>query len=92
MKAPAPIRDRSGISADTIIPCKDQPPSTKRMCICQAKVDTKKRQILEAQFGFVLNWAFIAQSGRRPPVIEIIHILVKQPWNVISSLQAEVKV
>ena len=33
--------------------------------------------VLEAQFGLVLNWAFIAQSGRRPPVIEIIHILVK---------------
>ena len=61
-------------------------------CICQAKVDTKNGIILEAQFGLVLNWAFIAQSGRRPPVIEVIHILVQQLRNVLSSLQAEVQV
>ena len=61
-------------------------------CICQAKVDTKKPIVLEAQFGLVLNWAFIAQSGRRPPVIKVIHILIQQLRNVLSSLQTEVKV
>ena len=47
------------------------------VCICQVKVDTKNPIDLEAQFGFVLNWAFIAQSGCRPPVIKVMYILIQ---------------
>ena len=36
----------------------------------------KNTIVLEAQFGLVLNWAFIAQGGRRSTVIEVMYILV----------------
>ena len=47
---------------------------------------------LEAQFGFVLNWAFIAQSGCRPPVIKVMYILIQQLKYVLSGLKIEVKI
>ena len=37
----------------------------------------KNTIVLEAQFGLVLNWAFIAQGGRRSLVIEVMYILVQ---------------
>ena len=48
------------------------------LCASVKKKETLKNTIvLEAQFGLVLNWAFIAQGGRRSPVIEVMHILVQ---------------
>ena len=32
---------------------------------------------LEAQFGLVLNWAFIAQSSCGAPVIKVINVLIQ---------------
>lgn len=46
-------------------------------CTCQVKVDTKKAKLQEAQFGFVLNWAFVAQSDSRTEIIEEIDILIQ---------------
>lgn len=46
---------------------------------------------LKAQFGLVLNWAFIAQSGRRLLVIIVMNILLKKLWNILSGRQTEVK-
>lgn len=42
------------------------------MCICQVKLDTEKHHSFRHQFGFVLNWAFIAQSGSWSLVIIVI--------------------
>ena len=53
-------------------------------CICQGKVDTKNTIALEAQFGLVLNWAFVAQSGRRSLVIIVINILVQQFRHILG--------
>lgn len=33
--------------------------------------------VLEGQFGLVLNWAFMAQSGRRLLVIVVMNILIQ---------------
>ena len=38
----------------------------------------KNTIVLEAQFGLVLNWASIAQGGRRSTVIEVMYILVQE--------------
>ncbi|MBQ3192154.1 MAG: hypothetical protein IJB59_01125 [Oscillospiraceae bacterium] len=46
-------------------------------CSCQEIVDTKNIIVLEAQFGPVLNWAFIALGSRRSPVIERMYILIQ---------------
>ena len=61
-----------------------KPPYFKRNCICQGKVDTKNTIALEAQFGLVLNWAFVAQSGRRSLVIIVMNILVQQFRNILG--------
>ena len=79
-------------SAESFLKNNNKNPTGHCRCICQVKIDTKKPIVLEAQFGLVLNWAFIAQSGCRPPVIKVIHILIQQLRNVLSSLQTEVKV
>ena len=47
-------------------------------CICQEKVDAKNTIALEAQFGLVLNWAFVAQGSRRSPVIEVMYICIQE--------------
>ena len=52
-----------------------------RQCASVKEKQTLKNTIvLESQFGLVLNWAFIAQSGRRTLVIIVMDILVKGPW------------
>ena len=55
---------------------KEKRERTKRACTCQEKVDTEKAELHEAQFGLVLNWAFVAQSGSRTVMIEEVDIAV----------------
>ena len=61
-----------------------KPQEAPHTCICQGKVDTKNTIALEAQFGLVLNWAFVAQSGRRSLVIIVMNILVQQFRNILG--------
>jgi hypothetical protein len=44
---------------------------------------------LEAQFGFMLNWAFVSQSGE-PLIVEVMNILVQSFWDVLRGFQAEI--
>lgn len=60
-------------------------------CICQGKVDTENNLALEALFGLVLNWAFIAQIGSWSLVIIVMNILVKKLGNILSGRQTEVE-
>ena len=51
----------------------------------------KKAQLIEAQFGPVLNWASVAQSGSRTAVVEEVNIGVQQSWNIFCVGQIEVE-
>ncbi len=62
------------------------------ICICQAKVDSEKEQLGKAQFGLVLNWAFVTQGGVPPPVVEVKDILIQESRNVLSVVKIEVQI
>ena len=51
----------------------------------------QKRRILEAQFGLILNWALVAQSGRWPLIIIVMDILVKKVRNILSDGRIEIE-
>ena len=63
-----------------------------KLCTCQEKVDSKKEWSRKAQFGSVLNWAFVAQSGVPPPVVEVGYILVQEDGNILSMVKIEIKI
>ena len=45
--------------------------------ICQGKVDNQNTIVLEAQFGLVLNWAFVALCGHRPLIFIVMNIFLE---------------
>ena len=64
----------------------------KITCTCQAKVDREREQLNEAQFGLVLNWAFVTQSSMPPLVIKEEDILIQERGNVLRMVKTEVKI
>ena len=60
-------------------------------CICQGKVDSKN-QLWKAQFGPVLNWAFVTQCSMKALVIEVLNILIQQRGNIFCASKIEVKI
>lgn len=51
----------------------------------------KKGKNSKAQFGSVLNWAFVAQSGSRTALVEKVNIVVEESGNIESIGQIEVE-
>ena len=62
------------------------------ICTCQEKVDTKKAKLQKAQFGFVLNWAFVAQGSSGAKIIIEINIAIQQIRKILSILKSEVEI
>ena len=56
-------------------------------CICQGKVDREKESLRKAQFGLVLNWAFVAQSGVPPRVEYALSELGESMRPILASMQ-----
>ena len=61
-------------------------------CTCQEKVDTKQAKLQKAQFGFVLNWAFVAQGSSGAKIIIEINIAIQQIRKILSILKSEVEI
>ena len=62
---------------------------------CTLHLSSKSRQTKktpsEAQFGFVLNWAFVAQRGGGAEMVEVKDVIIKEGGNIFSGRQTEVK-
>ena len=62
------------------------------ICTCQEKVDTKKAKLQKAQFGLVLNWAFVAQGSSGTEIIIEIYILIQQIRKIVCISKSEVEI
>jgi hypothetical protein len=52
----------------------------------------KNHQLRKAQFGLVLNWAFVSQSGVTPLVVEVKDIAIQESGNILGMVKIKVQI